>query len=226
MFKIAIDGPGGAGKSTIAKALAKTLGFIYIDTGAMYRAVALYCIRQGIDIQNDPDGVCAAIQSLQVDINYQDDGQHIYVNGEDVSGFIRTPEISMGASQVSAIGGVREKLVSLQRTLADARDVVMDGRDIGTKVLPDAQVKIFLTAKAEVRAKRRFDELVLKGNKDVSFDAVLQDMIQRDKNDSSRAISPLIPAEDSILLDTSGMDFDQALQAAKEIIAKKLENER
>lgn len=222
MFKVAIDGPGGAGKSTIAKALAKELGFVYIDTGAMYRAVALYCIRQGIDIKNDPDGVCAAIQSLQVDIDHQDDGQHIYVNGEDVSDYIRTPEISMGASAVSAIGGVREKLVSLQRALADAKNVVMDGRDIGTKVLPDAQVKIFLTAKAEVRAKRRFDELVLKGNKDVSYDAVLQDMVQRDTNDSSRAISPLVPAEDSILLDTSEMDFDQALQSAKNIVGEKI----
>ena len=220
MFKVAIDGPSGAGKSTISRAAAMKLGLVYIDTGAMYRAAALFCLRQGIDIKKDPDGAAAAVDTIRIDIDYQEDGQHIYLNGEDVSEEIRTPEVSMGASNVSAIGEVREKLVSLQQSLASSKNVVMDGRDIGTKVLPDAQVKIFLTASVEDRAERRFNELAAKG-KSVTFEAVLKDIIKRDKNDETRAVSPLKPAQDSILLDTSGCTFEEALQAVLDIIEQK-----
>lgn len=220
MFKVAIDGPSGAGKSTISRAAAMKLGLVYIDTGAMYRAAALFCLRQGIDIKKDPDGAAAAVDTIRIDIDYQEDGQHIYLNGEDVSEEIRTPEVSMGASNVSAIGEVREKLVSLQQSLASSKNVIMDGRDIGTKVLPDAQVKIFLTASVEDRAERRFNELAAKG-KSVTFEAVLKDIIKRDKNDETRAVSPLKPAQDSILLDTSGCTFEEALQAILDIIEQK-----
>ncbi|WP_337400299.1 (d)CMP kinase [Congzhengia sp.] len=223
MFKVAIDGPGGAGKSTISKAAAKQKGFVYIDTGAMYRAAALFCMRQGIDIQNSPEQAAAAVDTISIDIDYQQDGQHIYLNGEDVSEQIRSPEVSMGASEVSAIGKVRERLVAFQRELAASKNVIMDGRDIGTKVLPDAQVKIFLTASAEVRAKRRYDELVAKGD-DVSFHEVLKDIEKRDRNDETRAVSPLKPAEDSVLLDTSALSFAESLQAVVDIIDKKLKN--
>ncbi len=221
MFKVAIDGPGGAGKSTISKAAAKKLGFVYIDTGAMYRTAALFCLRQGIDIKNNPECAAAAVDTIHIDIDYKQDGQHIYLNGEDVSEQIRTPEVSMGASDVSAIGKVRQRLVAFQRELAKSKNVIMDGRDIGTKVLPDAQVKIFLTASAEIRAKRRFDELAAKGEP-VSFDAVLKDIEKRDRNDETRAVSPLRPAEDSVLLDTSGFTFEQSLQAVLDIIKKEL----
>ena len=220
MFKVAIDGPSGAGKSTISRAAAMKLGLVYIDTGAMYRAAALFCLRQGIDIKKDPDGAAAAVDTIRIDIDYQEDGQHIYLNGEDVSEEIRTPEVSMGASNVSAIGEVREKLVSLQQSLASSKNVIMDGRDIGTKVLPDAQVKIFLTASVEDRAERRFNELAAKG-KSVTFEAVLKDIVKRDKNDETRAVSPLKPAQDSILLDTSGCTFEEALQAVLDIIEQK-----
>lgn len=221
MFKVAIDGPGGAGKSTISKAAAKKLGFVYLDTGAMYRAAALFCLRQGIDMKHDPDSAAAAVDAIQIDIAYERDGQHIYLDGEDVSEQIRTAEVSMGASEVSAIGRVREKLVALQRELAASKNVIMDGRDIGTKVLPDAQVKIFLTASAAVRAERRFNELAAKGET-VSFDTVLKDIRQRDKNDETRAVSPLKPAEDSVLLDTGGLTFEQSLCAVLDIIERKL----
>lgn len=221
MFKVAIDGPGGAGKSTISKAAAKKLGFVYIDTGAMYRTAALFCMRQGIDIKKDPDSAAAAVDTIHIDIDYKQDGQHIYLNGEDVSEQIRTPEVSMGASDVSAIGRVREKLVALQRELAASKNVIMDGRDIGTKVLPDAQVKIFLTASAEVRAKRRFDELAAKGQA-VPYEQVLKDIMQRDKNDETRAVSPLKPAKDSVLLDTGGLTFEESLKAVIDIIENEL----
>ncbi|MBQ4087167.1 MAG: (d)CMP kinase [Clostridia bacterium] len=224
MFQVAIDGPGGAGKSTISKAAAKELGFVYIDTGAMYRAAALYCMRQGIDIKENPELAEQAVETVAVDIAYREDGQHIFLNGEDVSEAIRMPEVSMGASQVSAIPAVRVKMVELQRNLASAKPVIMDGRDIGTHVLPDAQVKIFLTASAEVRAKRRFDELTAKGQA-VNYEDVLAEMIERDRNDSTRAVSPLRQAEDSILLDTGDMDFEGALSAVLAIIRKKMNQE-
>lgn len=222
MFQVAIDGPGGAGKSTLSKAAAKKMGFVYIDTGAMYRAAALFCLRQGIDIKKAPIRAEEAVRDVFIDIDYQEDGQHIFLNGEDVSEAIRTPEVSMGASDVSAIPAVRKKMVELQRRLASSKHVIMDGRDIGTHVLPDAQVKIFLTASAEVRAKRRFDELVQKGQV-CQYEDVLADMVQRDKNDETRAVSPLRPAKDSIRLDTSDMDFAEALQAVLDLICEKYE---
>lgn len=221
MFQVAIDGPGGAGKSSISKAAAKELGFVYIDTGAMYRAAALYCQRQGIPIKKDTLSAELAVDTITIDIAYAADGQHIFLNGEDVSEAIRTPEVSMGASDVSSIPAVRLKMVELQRALASSKNVIMDGRDIGTHVLPDAQVKIFLTASAEVRAKRRYDELVQKGQA-VSYEDVLAEMMQRDKNDETRAVSPLRPAEDSIQLDTSALDFDGALAAVLQIIKEKM----
>ena len=222
MFKVAIDGPGGAGKSTISKAAAKKLGFVYIDTGAMYRTAALFCLRQGIAIRENPEAAAKAVDTISIDIAYQEDGQHIFLNGEDVTDKIRTPLVSMGASDISAIPAVRERLVAFQRKLADEKNVIMDGRDIGTKVLPDAQVKIFLTADAAVRAKRRHKELLEKGA-EISYEEVLSDIIKRDKNDETRAVSPLVPAEDSILLDTGEMDFDQSLASVLALIKDKLE---
>lgn len=222
LFQVAIDGPGGAGKSTLSKAAAKKLGFVYIDTGAMYRTAALSCLRQGIDIKNNPDLAEGAVNEITIDIDYFEDGQHIFLNGEDVSEKIRTPEVSMGASDVSAISGVRRRMVAMQRELAASKNVIMDGRDIGTHVLPDAQVKIFLTASAEVRAKRRFEELTQKGQS-CSFEEVLADMIERDKNDENRAVSPLKPAKDCVLLDTSAFTFEESLQAVIDIINEKYE---
>jgi cytidylate kinase len=163
MFKVAIDGPSGAGKSTIAKTVARTLGFVYIDTGAMYRTAALACLNQNTDIKLNPEKAVEIVNNISIDIDYIDGEQRIFLNGEDVSGRIRTPEVSMGASDISAIGKVREKLVAMQRVLAGTKNVIMDGRDIGTHVLPDADVKIFLTASAEVRAQRRYKELIEKG---------------------------------------------------------------
>jgi len=217
MFKVAIDGPGGAGKSTISKAAAKKMGFVYIDTGAMYRAAALHCLKRGIDIRKNPDVAAKVADDILIDIDYQDDGQHIYLNGEDVTEQIRTPEVSMGASDVSAIGKVREKMVALQRMLASSKNVIMDGRDIGTTVLPDAQVKIFLTASSEVRAKRRYEELLQKGVL-CSFEEVLRDIKTRDQNDKTRAVSPLKPAQDAIMLDTSNFTFEESLQAVLDLI--------
>ena len=217
MFQVAIDGPGGAGKSTISKAAAKALGFVYIDTGAMYRAAALFCLRKGIDIKNEPDLAAKAVDTIDIDIDYKEDGQHIFLNGEDVSALIRTPEVSMGASNVSAIPAVRVKLVELQRNLASTKNVIMDGRDIGTSVLPNAPLKIFLTASAETRAKRRFDELVAKGET-CTYEEVLNDMELRDKNDSTRAVSPLKPAEDSVMLDTSDLSFEESLDAVLKLV--------
>ena len=220
MFQVAIDGPGGAGKSTISKAAAKKMGFVYIDTGAMYRAAALFCLRQGIDIRQNPAAAEEAVGGISIDIDYFEDGQHIFLNGEDVSAAIRTPEVSMGASDVSAIPAVRVKLVELQRNLASTKNVIMDGRDIGTHVLPHAQVKIFLTASPEIRAKRRFDELTAKGQACV-YETVLKEMQERDKNDATRAVSPLRPAEDSVILDTSELAFEEALSAVICMIQEK-----
>lgn len=220
MFQVAIDGPGGAGKSTISKQAAKKLGFVYIDTGAMYRTAALFCLRQGIDIKKNPELAERAVNKITIDIDYLEDGQHIFLNGEDVSEKIRTPQVSMGASDVSAIPGVRRRMVAMQRELAASKNVIMDGRDIGTHVLPDAQVKIFLTASSEVRAKRRYEELLQKGQP-CDFETVLADMLARDKNDETRAVSPLKPAEDSIRLDTGAFNFEESLQAVIDIINEK-----
>ena len=221
MFKVAIDGPSGAGKSTISKEIAKKLGFIYIDTGAMYRAAALCCINSGIDIKNEPEKAVEIVKKAEITLKNGKKGTEVYLNGEDVTGKIRTPEISLGASAVSAIGDVRVVLVEKQREMGSRANVIMDGRDIGTHVLPDAEVKIFLTASDEARAKRRYDELVGKGER-VSFDDVLFDMRLRDKNDSERAVSPLRPAKDSIRVDTTELDFDGSVSLIYNIIKERL----
>lgn len=220
MFKVAIDGPSGAGKSTIAKRAAQTLGFVYIDTGAMYRTVALACLNEKVNIKENPEKAIGVVNNISIDIDYINGEQRIFLNDEDVSHKIRTPEVSMGASDVSAIGAVREKLVSLQRELAGTKNVIMDGRDIGTHVLPDADVKIFLTASAEVRAERRFKELIEKGTK-VSYEDVLSDIIKRDRQDETREVSPLRRAEDAVLADTSELTLDESIELVLDLINEK-----
>ena len=218
---IAIDGPAGAGKSTVAKACAAQLGYLYVDTGAIYRTVGLYMKRAGVD-PADCAAVAARLDDVHVDIVHMDDGvQHMFLAGEDVTGEIRTPEMSWYASCVSAHAVVRSYLMETQRRFARTHSVVMDGRDIGTVVLPDADVKIFLTASAEVRAMRRMRELRQKGQ-DAAFEQVLQDMRARDRQDSERAAAPLRQAEDAVLLDTSGLSIDQTVDAIKEIVRRKL----
>lgn len=221
MMNVAIDGPVGAGKSTIAKECAKRLGFIYVDTGALYRAVGLFCKRNGIEIsQENADTVDKAINSgLKLEIKLENGTQLVFMNGENVSEEIRLPEISMAASAVSALGCVRSFLLDTQRKVAAENNVIMDGRDIGTVILPDAQVKIFITAKPEIRAKRRYDELIAKGI-DAKFEDVLSDLNTRDYNDSHRAESPLKQAEDAVLLDTSDFDFEQSVGAVIDLIKK------
>lgn len=218
---IAIDGPAGAGKSTISKVIAKKLGFIYVDTGAMYRAVALYALQNNINTRNEDGVLESVLDKIDVDIAYKDSVQHIYLNGTDVSDAIREPEVSMGASDVAVVPAVRLKLVELQRALAKRENVIMDGRDIGTYVLPDAEIKIFLTATVEERAKRRHIELVQKGV-DASYKEVLADMIKRDHNDSTRKFAPLKQAEDAVLIDTTEYDFDGSVEAILSYINKKL----
>ena len=220
MTKIAIDGPAGAGKSTISKKVAKELGYVYIDTGAMYRTVGLKAVRMGIDT-TDEKAVSAILSDLDIDIRHEGVEQHIFLDGENVSGEIRTPEISMAASNVSAIGNVRVALVDMQRKLAANHDVVMDGRDIATFVLPDAEVKIFLTASVDARAERRYKELIEKGT-EVSFEDVKKEMIQRDKNDSTRAVSPLKIAEDATVIDTSELNLEQSINKVVEFIRSKI----
>lgn len=207
---IAIDGPAGAGKSTIAKAAAKSLGYIYVDTGAMYRAIGLYTLRSGVE-PTDAEKVVELLNNIEVSLARDEQkNQLVILNGEDVSGLIRTEQVSMAASRVSAIPEVRAFLLSLQRDMAKNYDVIMDGRDIGTVVLTDAKVKIFLTASAEIRARRRYDELIAKGETAV-YEDVLADVIQRDNNDMNRPIAPLKPAEDSILVDTSELTLQESI---------------
>ena len=210
MINVAIDGPAGAGKSTISRAAAKELGFIYIDTGALYRTVGLNALRTGADLDNAESVAATLTDDLKVELRFIDGEQRMFLNSEDVSLAIRTPEASMAASKVSAVPAVREYLFDLQKKLAQENNCIMDGRDIGTVVLPDAKVKIFLTASPESRAKRRYDELCEKGM-DVSFEDVLADMKQRDYNDSHREIAPLRPAKDAILLDTSGFELERSV---------------
>lgn len=204
---IAIDGPAGAGKSTIAKLVAKELNAIYIDTGAMYRAMALYLLRNHIDIE-DEKALAECVASADISIRFVDGEQQVWLNGENVNGLIRTEEVSGMASVSSAKGVVRVKLVDLQRKLAEDHDVVMDGRDIGTHVLPNAKPKIFLTASSKVRAKRRYDELTARGEA-CDLDTIEKDIIERDERDKNREISPLRQAEDAILVDTSDMTIEQ-----------------
>lgn len=215
----ALDGPSGAGKSTIAKAVAKKLGYVYVDTGALYRSIGLYCTRKGIDVK-DSAAVEGVLSEIKVELKYVNGEQTVWINGEDVSGLIRTNEISMAASAVSAIPAVRDFLLELQRSIAKANNIIMDGRDIGTVILPDAQVKIFMTASAEERANRRYKELVERGQ-DVNYDDILRDINQRDYNDSHRDTAPLKKAEDACELDTSNMSIEEATEAVCDIILKK-----
>lgn len=214
---IAIDGPAGAGKSTIAKLVSKRLKIVYLDTGAMYRAVALKAIRNNVETL-DGEKLSLLVRDIDIKVEYIGEEQRIYLDGEDVSDFIRTSEMSIGASNVAVIPEVRIKMVELQRDIASSCSVVMDGRDIGTYVLPDATLKIFLTASIEERAKRRYNEQLLKGIKDVSFEGVKNDIIYRDKNDSSRAFAPLAKAEDAIELDTTKMSIDEVVEKILEQI--------
>lgn len=219
-IKIAVDGPAGAGKSSVARVAAKNLGFVYIDTGAMYRAVGLAVLKAGLDI-NDEKQVMSVAEKSEIEIKYINGEQNIFLNGENVSNAIRTPEVSAAASAVAVVGGVRLRLVELQQKLAKSENVIMDGRDIGTRVLPDADVKIFLTASAEERAERRYKELCEK-NVECDFDEVLKDIKARDKNDSERKIDPLRPAEDSILIDTTGISFEESEKLLIRAVEKKL----
>lgn len=209
-YQIAIDGPAGAGKSTIAKEIAKKLGYIYVDTGAMYRAMALYLLRQGIKA-SETEKISAASQTADITITYADGVQQVILNGENVTPFLRTEEVGNMASASSVNKDVRLKLVELQRALAARENVVMDGRDIGTYVLPDAKVKIYLTASAACRAKRRYDELKEK-NADCDLAAIEADIIERDKRDMNREFAPLRQAEDAVLIDSSDMTIDEVTE--------------
>jgi cytidylate kinase len=218
---IAIDGPAGAGKSTAAKALAKELGYIYVDTGAIYRTVGLFARRQGVE-RSDAQGVAELLPQVNIELCYGEDGtQRMILCGEDVSGLIRTPEVAADASKVAAIPAVRTFLLEMQRELARTHDVVMDGRDIGTVVLPDAAVKIFLTASPETRAQRRYLELKEKGSTE-SFEQVLQEVIARDEQDMNRAVAPLKQAEDAVLADTSELNLEESVALLRSIVAEKL----
>lgn len=220
-ISVAIDGPAGAGKSTIARRLAGDLGFRYVDTGAIYRTVAYFMDLWGVS-PKDVDGVNRYIDELTVGIEYDDEGvQHMLMNGMDVTGDIRTPEISQKASLISAHAVVRDMLLDMQRNMAEEYDVVMDGRDIGSVVLPKATVKIFLTASPEVRAKRRYQELLEKGQK-ASYEQVLRDVQQRDYQDTNRDIAPLKMCRDSVKVDTSEMDLEQSVAAIRKIVEEKI----
>ena len=220
-ISIAIDGPAGAGKSTIAKRLAKELGYHYVDTGAIYRTVAYFFDLWGVS-PKDIDGITRYIDELTIGIEYDEEGvQHMIMNGMDVTGEIRTQDIAQKASLVSAHGIVREMLLDMQRDVAKQHNVIMDGRDIGTVVLPKATVKIFLTASAEVRAQRRTDELIAKGQK-AEFSKILKEIQQRDYQDTHREIAPLKMCRDSVKVDTSEMDIETVVQTIREIIAQKV----
>lgn len=219
-INVAIDGPAGAGKSTIAKRLAKDLGCIYVDTGALYRTIALNVLRSGID-PNDTAAVVSGLKNKKIDLVYNDGVQSVLLDGEDVSGQIRTEKVSATASVTSAIPEVRSYLLGLQRRLAEENSVVMDGRDIGTVVLPFANVKIFLTASAKVRADRRYKELIEKGES-ADYDKVLAEIVERDKRDMNREIAPLKCADDATLLDSSDLTIDGVVEAMKKIVEEKL----
>ena len=221
-MNIAIDGPSGAGKSSLAKAIAKRLGIIYVDTGALYRTIGLYIREHSID-PHDEAAVTAALPGIDLSLAFEDGAQHIYLCGTDVGDRIRTPEMSLYASAVSAIGTVRAFLLETQRKVAKESSVVMDGRDIGTVILPDAECKIFLTASSEARARRRTAELIGKGM-EVTYEDVLADMLLRDRNDSTRAIAPAVPAKDAVMLDNSDMGEEETLAAAIEIIKNSEKN--
>ena len=218
-FSIAIDGPAGAGKSTIAKALARDLGALYLDTGAMYRALGMTALRRGIDVQ-DEKAVVRLCRELQVSVSHEEDGQHTFVEGEDVTGLIRTPEVSMAASTVSRYADVRRSMVRIQQQLAAETDMVLDGRDICTTVLPNATAKIFLTASQEERARRRYLEMQAKGMSD-TFEQVLEELKKRDDQDMNRPVEPLRQAPDAVLVDTTGLSFDEVVEAILKIVEAK-----
>ena len=220
MVSIAIDGPSGTGKSTLAKRLAKELGYIYVDTGAMYRSIGLYALRRGVDPKN-ADAVQALLPGIELGIQLQDGAQHVYLNGEDVSTDIRAEAVGMAASAVSAHPAVRAFLLDTQRNLAKGQNILMDGRDIGTVVLPDATVKIFLTASPEARAERRRKELEEKGQP-ADFATVLADIQQRDYQDTHRAVAPLKQAQDAVLVDSSDIDFEQTFALLKKTILERI----
>jgi len=220
MRSIAIDGPAGAGKSTIARELARELGYIYVDTGALYRAIGLYVMNKGGNV-NDEASVAGLLTGLHVELRFVDTEQRVFLNGEDITGKIRSEAVSMAASAVSALPPVRAFLLQLQRDLAKTNSVVMDGRDIGTVVLPDADLKIFLTASPEDRAMRRYNQLKAKGVA-ADYEAVLSDLIRRDYDDSHREIAPLKPAEGAIMVDTTGNELHQSIQQLKDIVKENL----
>ncbi len=218
MIHIAIDGPGGAGKSTVSRAVAAKLGIVYVDTGALYRTIGLYVKLHDI-APTDIEGVTAALDNISIEIKYEDGKQCVYLNGKDYGDAIRTPEMSMYASAVSAIPAVRAFLLDTQRDIAKKNSVIMDGRDIGTVILPDAEVKIFLTASEECRARRRYKELLAKGQ-NVAFENVLAEMTQRDRQDSTRAVAPATAAPDAIILDNTDLDFDGTVDAVVALARK------
>jgi len=220
-IQIAIDGPSGAGKSTMAKIIAKELGILYLDTGAMYRAVALKAIKSGIDTK-DSEALAEMVKDIDLRIVYENGVQKVILDGEDVTDEIRTPAVTVGSSDVAVNPAVREKMVELQREIASENSVIMDGRDIGTHVLPNADVKIFLTASIEDRAKRRYEELKQKGMLKQSFEELKMEMEYRDKNDSTRAHSPLKKADDAILLDTTGFSVEESAKVILDIIRSRL----
>ncbi len=224
MIAIAIDGPAGAGKSTIAKKISAELGYVYVDTGALYRAIGLYAIRSGVPEQTE-QYVVPLLPEIRVELKFIDHMQRVFLNAEDVSEAIRQNEVSMAASNVSAIPAVREFLFALQQQIARENNVIMDGRDIGTVVLPHADIKIFLTASPEDRAKRRHLELLQKGQ-EVDFDTLLQEIIERDHNDSTRAIAPLKKAEDAIAVDTSGNSLEDSIALLTDLIKSQLQKKQ
>ena len=220
LINVAIDGPAGAGKSTVARGAAKELGYIYVDTGALYRTVALAAQRK--NVLGDVNGICDMLPGITVELKFDDEGeQRVYLNGEDVSSLIRTPEISMAASSVSQIPKVREFLLELQRSIARENNVIMDGRDIGTVVLPNADVKIFLFASPECRAERRYKELIEKGQ-DVKYEDVLKEVNDRDYQDSHREIAPLKPTDESVMADTTGKALPESIEMVVSVIKEKI----
>lgn len=223
MVSVAIDGPSGAGKSSLAKRLAKELGYVYVDTGAMYRSIGLYGMRAGADLK-DEAAMAALLPDIRIRLAYQDGSQHIFLNEEDVSEAIRAEEVGMAASSVSPHPPVRAFLLDTQREMARSQNVLMDGRDIGTVVLPDATVKIYLTASSKARAQRRQKELLEKGM-EADFETVLKDIEQRDWQDTHRETAPLRQAEDAVLVDTSELDFEQSFEALKKVILDRVKGE-
>ena len=219
MIQIAIDGPGGAGKSTVSKAIAAKLGIVYVDTGALYRTIGYYVRSKDID-PHDAEQVGACLPEITIEVKYVDGAQHVYLNGEDLGDKIRTPEMSMYASAVSAIGAVRAFLLETQKEIARKNSVIMDGRDIGTVILPNADVKLYLTASAECRARRRYDELIARGQT-VRYEDVLREMNERDEADSTREIAPAQAAEDARVFDNTGMTLEETVDAIVALIREK-----